>query len=273
MDLYSVRNSGALKLKGEKKKHKKSKKRKREEKHDEEGAKIAKKAAKSAKQAFREDRDNHNGWWNVTEFKEIVGPIAIEIGDHCYVKALDDGSFTIGAMHEEGQGPDQEEILMAIKINDTKIALKSGYNKYMKVQGNGQVLGISDAVGAMEQLEPIFQDGQLALLGANSKFISLDEESETVECKKLKAGPSEMIKIRSQAEREEDKEVYVPEEEKGKIGQVELNYVKKFQKFQDHKIRLNMDDRTELVKAKTEGYLHEALLDRRAKMKADRYCK
>ena len=62
-----------------------------------------------------------------------------------------------GAMHEEGQGPDQEEIHMAIKINDTKIALKSGYNKYMKVQGNGQVLGISDAVGAMEQLEPIFQ--------------------------------------------------------------------------------------------------------------------
>ena len=65
--------------------------------------------------------------------------------------------FISGAMHEEGQGPDQEEILMAIKINDTKIALKSGYNKYMKVQGNGQVLGISDAVGAMEQLEPIFQ--------------------------------------------------------------------------------------------------------------------
>ena len=65
--------------------------------------------------------------------------------------------FISGAMHEEGQGPDQEEIHMAIKINDTKIALKSGYNKYMKVQGNGQVLGISDAVGAMEQLEPIFQ--------------------------------------------------------------------------------------------------------------------
>ena len=63
-----------------------------------EGAKIAKKAAKSAKQAFREDRDNHNGWWNVKEFKEIVGPVAIEIGDHCYVKALDDGSFTIGKL-------------------------------------------------------------------------------------------------------------------------------------------------------------------------------
>jgi len=268
MDLYSVRNSGTLKLKGEKKKHKKSKKRKREDKDDEEA-----KAAKSAKNLFREDRDKHNGWWNATEFKEIVGPIAIEIGEHCYVKALDDGSFTLGTRHEEGQSPDPEEIHMAIKINDTKIALKSGFNKYLKVHGNGQVLGISDAVGAMEQLEPIFQDGKLALLGANGKFLTIDEESETIECTKVKAGASEMIKIRSAAEREEDKEVYIPEEERGKIGQVELNYVKKFQKFQDHKIKLNMDDRTELVKAKNEGYLHEALLDRRSKMKADRYCK
>ena len=34
MDLYSVRSSGSLKLKGEKKKHKKAKKRKREEKDE-----------------------------------------------------------------------------------------------------------------------------------------------------------------------------------------------------------------------------------------------
>jgi protein FRG1 len=57
------------------------------------------------------------------------------------------------------------------------------------------------------------------------------------------------------------------------LGQVELNYVKKFQKFQDHKIRLNNTDRRELLKARDKGALHEALLDRRAKMKADRYCK
>ena len=94
-----------------------------------------------------------------------------------------------------------------------------------------------------------------------------------IECTKSKAEATEMIKIRSSAEREEDKEVFVPVEERGKVGQIELNYVKKFQKFQDHKIKLCHEDRTELVKAKTQGYLHEALLDRRSKMKADRYCK
>lgn len=48
---------------------------------------------------------------------------------------------------------------------------------------------------------------------------------------------------------------------------------RKFQKFQDKKLRINKSDHSELEKAKTEGNLHETLLDRRSKMKADRYCK
>lgn len=48
---------------------------------------------------------------------------------------------------------------------------------------------------------------------------------------------------------------------------------KKFQKFQDKKLRINKSDVKELEAAKEEGNLHETLLDRRSKMKADRYCK
>lgn len=64
-DLYSVRKSGALKLKGEKEKKKKAKKRKHEEKEYSEKKKV--------RNAERQDAADHGGWWSVTEFKHITG--------------------------------------------------------------------------------------------------------------------------------------------------------------------------------------------------------
>jgi protein FRG1 len=113
----------------------------------------------------------------------------------------------------------------------------------------------------------------MALLGANNRFLTLNESSETVMCEKQRAGDDEMVQVRSNTEREEDKKPVIPDEEQGNVGQIELNYVKKFQNFQDHKIKLNNDNRRGLMEAKSDGSMHELMLDRRAKMKADRYCK
>ena len=66
-DLYSVRKSGLLKLKGEKDKKKKSKKRKHDEKDNKEQKKI--------RSVERQDAADHGGWWCVTEFKHITGVI------------------------------------------------------------------------------------------------------------------------------------------------------------------------------------------------------
>jgi len=83
--------------------------------------------------------------------------VAIEFGNQTYMKALDNGLFTLGAPHAEGESPLPEEILTAFPISETKVALKSGYGKYLGVDKNGIVIGRSDAVGSIEQWEPIFQ--------------------------------------------------------------------------------------------------------------------
>lgn len=53
----------------------------------------------------------------------------------------------------------------------------------------------------------------------------------------------------------------------------EVSFVKKFQSFQDRNLRLSEEDTRKLKNARMQGTLHEEMLNRREKMKADRYCK
>lgn len=258
MSEYDKVRSGKLVLKGEKSKPKKRKAKKQEKERVEN----------------TDDKDTiiHGGWWKTTVVTEITGTVAIEFGKHTYMKALDNGLFTLGAPHSEEEGPSPEEILTAFPINDTKIALKSGYGKYLGVDKRGTVIGRSDAVGIIEQWEPIFQDGKLAILNNNGMFMSVSDEDDIV-CQSRTAGSSEYCTIRSMVQKTDDPNKDIPQEEQGSLKDVEVNYVRKFQKFQDKKLKINKGDKSELEKAKVEGNLHETLLDRRSKMKADRYCK
>jgi len=63
----------------------------------------------------------------------------------------------VNVVSSAGEGPSPEEVLTAFKVNDVKVALKSGYGKYLRVDKDGTVTGRSDAVGPMEHWEPIFQ--------------------------------------------------------------------------------------------------------------------
>ncbi|XP_074444320.1 protein FRG1 isoform X2 [Larus michahellis] len=218
---YSCVKSTKLVLKGAKEKSKKKhkeKKRKREE-------------------DAAEQLDIVGNWWAVSNFGEITGTIAIEMDKGAYIHALDNGLFTLGAPHKDDEGPSPPEQFTAVKLSDTRIALKSGYGKYLGINSDGLVVGRSDAIGSREQWEPVFQD------------------------------------IRTCAEREPKQKDDVPQEDKGNVKQCEINYVKKFQSFQDKKLKISKEDTKALRKARKEGTFHEMLLDRRAKVKADRYCK
>ncbi|GAB1860939.1 Protein FRG1 [Camponotus japonicus] len=258
MSEYEKVKTGKLKLKGEKSR---SKKRKSKTQEKEQEVTVE-----------NQDTIIHGGWWKVKSISEVTGTVAIEIGNQTYMKALDNGLFTLGAPHAEGEGPSPEEILTAFPISETKIALKSGYGKYLGVDKKGTVIGRNDAVGSIEQWEPIFQDDKLAILNNTGCFISVTNDDDII-CQNRTAGPSEFVVIRSITQRSQSPSKDIPKEEQGSLADIEINYVRKFQKFQDKKLRINKSDHSELEKAKIEGNLHETLLDRRSKMKADRYCK
>lgn len=170
------------------------------------------------------DSELHGNWWKVTKIEEITGPVAIELGRHTYIKALDNGMFTLGAPHNDCEGPAPEEILTAVNVNDFKIAFKSGYNKYLRVEKDGTVTGRSDAIGPMEQWEPIFCDGKLALQSNLQTFMGIDDE-DTIIAMKKNASDEEFLNIRSQTIRELNPTKDVPVEDQGSLEQIEVNYV------------------------------------------------
>ena len=49
-------------------------------------------------------------------------------------------------------------MLTAVKVDETKIALKSGYGQYLSVSQDNLVVGRSSAIGTREQFEPVFQE-------------------------------------------------------------------------------------------------------------------
>lgn len=257
---YSNVRLSRLKFKGDKKR-KKNKKAKSEREEEKRNILIDEK-----------DISLHGGWWPVKTFDDFTGAVAIELSSQSYIKALDNGLFVLGGPHPEGEGPSPEEILTAIRLSDTKIALKSGYGKYLGVSIDGVVMGRSDAIGSLEQWEPVFQDDKLAILGSNDCFISVNDDGDIVAINK-KVTENEILQVRSIAFKENTEEDNVPDEEKGTLKDCELKYVKKFQSFQDKKLKISKEDKKNLKRAREEGNLHEVLLDRRAKMKSDKFCK
>lgn len=160
-------------------------------------------------------------------------------------------------------------------MNESKIYIKSGFGKYLAVDSKNMVVGRSDAAGSQECFEPVWDDGKMALQAANSCFLTIDpEDDQLIALNKSISNGNGVCIIRSNAYRGEIISKNAPIEEKVEdIDQIEVNYVKKFQKFQDKKMRLCTDDKSELKTAQKTGKLHESLLDRRSKMKSDRYCK
>lgn len=266
-EAYSVGKGGKLKLKGESSKKHKHKKHKRSKDED-----------ASRKDFDKEDELSHGGSWLVGSYEQITGSIVVEFKEQMYMHCLENGVFVLGAPHQPGERADPNEILTAVQIDNKYVAFKSAHGKYVSVNSNGLVIGRSEAISPKEYFEVEFDydyDGRKTYLKAsNQKYVSVSNDGDVVALKEEKEDMSLRIRSLNKSDSNAKAKRELPEEERADdLRNVELNYVKKFQKFQDKRIKLSTEDTKELSEAKEAGILHEKLLDRREKMKADRYCK
>lgn len=268
MDGYAMGKSGKLKLKGESssKDHKSKKAKKR------------KSDAPSSLDVHIEDEKNHAGGWCVERESQVTGTIFIEFKEFMYIHGLDNGLFVLGSPHEAGERPDVAELLTAVPIDEKRVALKSAFGKYLSVNAHGLVIGRSDAIGAREhffiEIDYDYDGRKIYLKASNDKYVNVNHDGDIVALSEQKGDNELRIRSLNKRDTKADLKKSLPDEEQSEdLRNVELNYVKKFQKFQDKKIRLCKEDVDELKSAKETGELHEKLLDRREKMKADRYCK
>lgn len=57
-----------------------------------------------------------------------------------------------------GDGPDPTEIFTIVQVSETKVAIKSGFSRYLSVNSAGEVIGREEAIGMREQWEPVFEE-------------------------------------------------------------------------------------------------------------------
>ncbi|KAK4053869.1 hypothetical protein OIV83_001525 [Microbotryomycetes sp. JL201] len=193
------------------------------------------------------------------------------------------------------QGPaDVNHVWVCTRVpdSDDKITLRSGSGKFLAADELGQVSADREARG--EQEEWTIEDaqsgsGRCVLKSAYGKMLSID----------VVAGGK--IELRADAETETDTErwrvlmqgEFVAKAKKallekkgvkeaiksrdgltivGDVGKLEDELIHKFQARGAGRFVGTSEDKRELKRAKKEGKLGEAMLDRRVKLKSDRYC-
>lgn len=256
---YGAVKSSKLKFKGEKKRSK----RKRKEESTQEGESWV-------------DSDptaRHRVWWIVRDMLDVKGSVLFELAESTsYVIACEDTTISIGDVRQQSEGPENAEIFTALPgSGDNKIAIKTGYDKFLSVATDGSISGKSEAIGVREEFLVEFEEGFQTLKGCNGRYVTVQTDG-TIGCTAEECKENNKIQIRTRGDKCRKVETLAEKEKKGTVRSYEINYVKIFQKFQDKKLKLSKNSTRDLKKARKDGNFHEEMLDRREKMKSDKYC-
>ncbi|KII88368.1 hypothetical protein PLICRDRAFT_140523 [Plicaturopsis crispa FD-325 SS-3] len=155
----------------------------------------------------------------------------------------------------------------------------TGEGKFLSCDAHGLVSADREARGPQEEWTPVvLPDGMVAFMNVYEKYLSVDEVAGGSlqlrgDSEEVGFGERFWVKIQNKYKREANEE-----EKKKKDGILDVSKIdetgtnKIYQTWGMGRSVTSDMDKTELKKARKEGRLAEALLDRRAKLKSDRFC-
>ncbi|KAE9409558.1 hypothetical protein BT96DRAFT_1012535 [Gymnopus androsaceus JB14] len=155
----------------------------------------------------------------------------------------------------------------------------SGEGKFLSADTVGVVSCDRDARGPQEEWTPVIMpDGMVAFMNSYEKYLSVDEVAGG--SLQLRADSDEVgfrerfwVKVQHKYKKEANEEEKKKEgamDGPTKIDETGTNHV--YQAWGAGRSVVSSKDKKELKRARKEGRLAEALLDRRAKLKSDRFC-
>ncbi|KAF9298263.1 hypothetical protein BGZ74_009453 [Mortierella antarctica] len=264
-------------------------------------SKTKKKKRKAENPADEEDSNaNTDGWVHVKALSDLGGPIFLTFSsDPPTSLSIDDKSTKVIMRPIESDSPsssssatslDQAEptvvqqVFVATMLPDSdRMTLKASNGRYLSSDKFGIVSADTEAIGMQEEWTAILkpeENGGIALQNHYGKFLSVDEVAAE------RPGSSLGFQIRADSEvigfcelfQAKIQAKYRKKAKKTKEVQIatkdyEFEQSRKFQTWNHGRIVVSDRDIRELDKAKKQGRFSEALLDRREKVKSDRYCK
>jgi len=114
--------------------------------------------------------------------------------------------------------------------------------------------------------------GLLRIVSPDERHLTFGSHGD-IRATEIKPGPSEYIKMRTNAPRPLKAKVKERTSNESELRQLEENEARRFQSFRDSKVRVSEEEVSALKRAQKHGTVSSTLLDRRSKLKADRYCK
>ncbi|KAH8107039.1 FRG1-like family-domain-containing protein [Cristinia sonorae] len=279
--------STKLKFKGEKSR----KKRKHED--DEEGGSSSRRRRKD------EDDESDETWVLPEDGSEIRGPTYLlhpsDPSPVCVTFDSTRGKIVLQSVSkdkpEDGSEPptilsrtptEVSQVWVTTRVAGSptiNLRTGTGEGKFLSCDKHGLVSAYREARGPEEEWTPVvFPDGMVAFQNVYEKYLGVDEVAGGTlslrgDADEVGFGERFFVKIQNKYKKEAHAEARKKREGMS-IDAIhdEATANKMHQAWGAGRSVVSSDDKKELKKARKEGRLAEALLDRRAKLKSDRFC-